>query len=415
MAGWMAYSLLTAVLFAGAGLAAEHGLRLHGRPTRWVWLGAILSSLAIPTLGYLIPHGSATGSGALWTGLDSLVGTIELGAAVAAATSESPRLLAQAEPWLIGLWLAGSVGLLLYYLRSFQQLKRESQRWRLRTVEGKWLLVAEDTGPAVMGFRRGRIVLPRWSLELSDDLRRIVILHEEEHLRAGDHRMIFVGMAALICLPWNPLIWWQVRRLRSAVEFDCDRRVLRLGANPHTYSVTLLEVSRRSSGRRLPRAAFAESKSLLEKRIRRMVAAVPRYRGRKSLLAGLTAVALLALSCEARPPTESFTIAPLSDLLAAPTETPFTDAPRIKDPMVAVRALQAHYPQALKKAGVGGNAVVWVLIDGDGKVHEARVKESSGNPDLDEAAARAAQEFEFEPARYEGEIVPGWFTVTVSF
>ena len=418
IASWMAYSLLTALLLGGAGLAAEHSLRLHHRPTRWVWLGAILVSLAVPAYHFLVPQSEADSAGALWAGLDSLIEAAQVTGAIAAVSAESPHIFARIETLLVGFWVAASLGLLLYYFRSFQRLSRESRRWSLRTVDGVRILVAEDTGPAVMGFHRAQIVVPEWALDLEGDYRRIVILHEEEHLRAGDHRLLLVGLAALVCLPWNPVVWWQVRRLRSAVEFDCDRRVLRRGAHPHTYSVLLLEISRRASCKRLPRAAFAESRSLLERRIRRMVAAVPRYRGRKSLVAGMAAALLLAFACQTQPPTEPATDGPatasLADPMSAPSETPFTVRPKVRDPLAAVRAVQRNYPEALREARIGALVDVWVFVDADGKVKKARLVESSDIAPLDRAAVLAAQEFEFEPARREGRIVPAWITVRIA-
>jgi hypothetical protein len=32
-----------------------------------------------------------------------------------------------------------------------------------------------------------------------------------------------------------PLLWWQLRRLRHAIEVDCDARVLMAGHNMTTY------------------------------------------------------------------------------------------------------------------------------------------------------------------------------------
>ena len=41
---WMEYSLLVAVLLTLAAHGAEKVVRLNGRATRWVWLGALLLS-----------------------------------------------------------------------------------------------------------------------------------------------------------------------------------------------------------------------------------------------------------------------------------------------------------------------------------------------------------------------------------
>ena len=415
IAAWMAYSLLTALLLGWAALAAEHSLRLHHRPTRWVWLAAIFVSLALPTFYFLVPSASPDDLGPLSAGLSAVIGAIQIATPLASGPADSPHLLARIDPVLTAAWLVASAVLLLFYFRSFQRLRRASRGWAIRTVDGKRVFVAAEMGPAVMGFRRGQIVVPQWTLDLEEDHRRIVILHEEEHLKAGDHRLILAGQTALVFLPWNPIFWWMVRRLRSAVEFDCDRRVLERGAHLHTYSTLLIEVGRRTSRRNLPQAAFAESQSLLEKRIRRMAAGVPRYRGRKSALAGSVAAVLLAFACQARPPTEAALDDDLARLMSAPVETPFTVKPKLRDPMAAVLAVQRNYPETMREAGVGGQADVWILIAVDGTVKSARLAEGSEYPTLDRAALAAAAEFEYEPAQHEGESIPAWFRVSIAF
>lgn len=46
-------------------------------------------------------------------------------------------------------------------------------------------------------------------------------------------------------MPWNPALWWIVRRLRLAIETDCDRRVLHAGTDVHAYGVLLLNAAAR--------------------------------------------------------------------------------------------------------------------------------------------------------------------------
>ena len=61
----------------------------------------------------------------------------------------------------------------------------------------------------------------------------------EEHVRTKDPLTLALGLAAVVVAPWNPLAWWQHRRLRDAVEVDCDRRVLSEGRNraePHSHA-----------------------------------------------------------------------------------------------------------------------------------------------------------------------------------
>ena len=66
------------------------------------------------------------------------------------------------------------------------------------------VLLAEDVGPAVVGFLRSQIVLPRWALEAGENQRRMMLRHEQEHLAARDPRLILFGAAMLVLMPWNP-------------------------------------------------------------------------------------------------------------------------------------------------------------------------------------------------------------------
>ena len=92
------------------------------------------------------------------------------------------------------------------------------------------------------------------------------------------------------------------------------------------------------------------------------------------------------------------TIVTAEDISAAPTFTPYSVAPELKNPDVVQRALVHEYPSILKDAGIGGRTVVWLFIDEHGKVLRTLVKQSSGMPQLDAAALVVAQVMEFTPA-----------------
>ena len=108
-------------------------------------------------------------------------------------------------------------------------------------MEGERVLVSPDVGPAVIGWFRGTVVLPEWALGLEPDWRRLVLAHEREHVRAHDPALLALGILALVLLPGNAALWWQVRRLRLAVELDCDERVLRAHPDVGAYGGLLLE------------------------------------------------------------------------------------------------------------------------------------------------------------------------------
>lgn len=100
---------------------------------------------------------------------------------------------------------------------------------------------------------------------------------------------------------------------------------------------------------------------------------------------------------------------------SGPTSTPQTVAPQITNRSEVVEALEREYPPLLREAGIGGTATVWVFIDENGRVQETRIQESSGDPQLDEAALRVAEIMRFSPALNDGERVPVWVAFPITF
>ena len=139
--------------------------------------------------------------------------------------------------------------------------------------------MAPDFGPAVVGWRRLEIVLPVWALELAGDARALVVRHEQEHVRRRDPRLLIHASLIVLAMPWNPALWWQYRRLRRAIELDCDARVVRGGASVARYGEVLLEAGGFCRRGRLPAlAAFAERAGDLEARIKALTPRRGRWR-----------------------------------------------------------------------------------------------------------------------------------------
>ena len=85
---------------------------------------------------------------------------------------------------------------------------------------------SRDTGPAIVGLFRPRVVLPAWVADVEASKQRLILAHEEEHRRAGDGILRFAMATLLIVIPWNPFLWLHYRRLCLAIELDCDHRVV---------------------------------------------------------------------------------------------------------------------------------------------------------------------------------------------
>jgi hypothetical protein len=156
----------------------------------------------------------------------------------------------------------------------------------------------------VVGVLSPEIVLPRWTLALPEPLRLMIVRHEREHVDAADPWLALLGAAAVLLMPWSPALWWQLRRLRLAVEVDCDARVLRGGADARAYGSALLEVGRHRGRSRLAVAAFSEPASSLERRIHLMTAPRVRHALLRAAAFGAVSAVLLAVACEAPGPLQ---------------------------------------------------------------------------------------------------------------
>lgn len=105
----------------------------------------------------------------------------------------------------------------------------------------------------------------------------------------------------------------------------------------------------------------------------------------------------------------------IRDLSAAPTFTPFTVKPDLRNRREVAAALTREYPPLLRDAGIGGTVLVWFFIDEDGRVRETLVKQTSGQRALDRAALAVAQVFRFSPALNRDKRVPVWISLPIIF
>lgn len=89
---------------------------------------------------------------------------------------------------------------------------------------------------------------------------------------------------------------------------------------------------------------------------------------------------------------------------AASSPTSAVDAPQLdREPKVVKRAAPV-YPLELRKAGKEGNVLVRFVVDADGKVQNA-VAVSSTDPDFEDAAIAAVEQWKFEAGAKGGRLV----------
>lgn len=141
-------------------------------------------------------------------------------------------------------WLAGCLVLLGMSLISLFRLKK---RLRNAVLEEGRVYHAKGLETAfVLGIFRPKIYLPEG---LSGKEREYILLHEQTHIRRGDHIVRILAFAAL-CLHWfNPLVWLAFFLSGRDMEMSCDEAVLKKLGNgvKKDYSASLLSLA---SGRR---------------------------------------------------------------------------------------------------------------------------------------------------------------------
>jgi TonB family protein len=518
IAAWILHTLLVSLLAGAGALVLETLLRGHRRPTRWVWAGAMLLSVAWP-LGKLLMErllskevAAPVREGAPMVFLDPLL--VQVGPESVLRSLDGPILLS---------WAMAALVLLSLFSWVLIRTHRLRRAWTPEVVRDHSVLFSRDWGPGVVGFVRPAVVLPEWCRGLDDQSLRLILDHEMEHLRAGDLRLILMAGILPILVPWNLPLWWQLRRLRIAVEGDCDLRVL--GRHPgraRPYLELLLDVGRGVPGPRALAAMLSEPKETLERRIRIMTMPFPKNPWVRALILGSVGAVLVAIACWAPGPLGLDEVAepqiqydlvevdvesgqettyraddilhlgvrpdgivelrrgestavqlitaaqlgsvwrqesarnpnllaavrvppdaegqwaeviealraagaerislhrgpqerPDTDLSAAPTFTPFTVRPDIRNRGELQEALVREYPPLLMDAGIGGTVQVWFYIDETGRVGRTAVNQSSGHEALDEAALKVAAIIQFTPALNREVPVPVWITLPITF
>lgn len=283
----LSYAFLVTALIGLGALYAEGICADLGKPRRLAWCVALPASIVLPAYALLVK--AAAPDAAIISLPLKLDFVLDFVPDFDPADVAAPAATAASSPWLTwpdwavfdsavtALWVAGTALVLLIYVVASLMLRRVAKRSEPATVGDQPILVSDDVGPAVFGIFSPAIVLPRWLAEQDSGLRSLVLRHEREHLAGRDHLLLVAALAIVATMPWNLALWWQLRRLRTALEMDCDARVLRHGVDPREYSEALFTVGQRPAGIPLGAVALTEPVSELERRIRTMLEKTRRF------------------------------------------------------------------------------------------------------------------------------------------
>lgn len=329
----MTYFLLVSGAVAAAAIMGERALAALGLPTRGVWVAALLASVVVPVVplqldapaavsliaespasaeeSVVAPRSDAGeavalssgrsvfdwpqwGEWASWSGWQSLV-------------ESRPGLVTHAlDDVLVALWITASALVLLAHFAASFGLRRALARLPAACIDGTDVTVSTTLGPAVFGVRAPRIVVPSWLLDAPLRTQAVIVRHERSHVAARDTWWLNGAVLAVALVPWNPLMWWQLRRLRAAVELDCDARVTASGTAPTAYARVLLAVAERRVALSRPvqmlgAVGWTGRKSQLERRVARLLER-PRSNRVGAVLCGTGAAMAFAAAFALQPP-----------------------------------------------------------------------------------------------------------------
>jgi beta-lactamase regulating signal transducer with metallopeptidase domain len=300
---WMLYSTTVAVVVGIAAATIERVVGSTARGRRWAWMVAVGLAVAIPALVLTVdrtPDTTAASTAARLTIPAVSQASAALSARVAELLAQAPaQSLARHDRQFAVVWTAIAALALCGYGLAVWSLARRRKEWRTGVVDGQRVLVSSAVGPAVVGALNPEIVVPEWSLGLPRDERALMIEHERQHVRARDPLMLHGAAIVAMLMPWNVGLWWLNRRLRLAVELDCDARVLARGHDVRVYGNLLLNVcARRQRVGAVLAPALFERTSSLTKRVLAMSPRQARFPRSRFALGVALAAGIVAVACE---------------------------------------------------------------------------------------------------------------------
>ena len=306
MISWIVYLLIVSGLLTLTAWILNYVFQRRQLPVRSIWLAAICASLLLPLAAARMEESRIIRS-------DDSTTNIPITQPLISPKGWAPWIDLGAEPWaqvrrprsdrwIRTLWVTGSILVFGWAAATLVFVGARRKTWRMSHLQGVDVHVSEEFGPAVIGVFRPEIVIPAWVLQMPSTTQRLILAHEQSHVDAQDPRLLAVALCLVALAPWNPLLWWQLYRLRLAIEVDCDRRVLRTGVSCSAYASTLLDCSVQRQTFLVVSTAMAEPASTLKRRIALMTTTRMTQWGATAVLGLLCAGATAIAATQLEPP-----------------------------------------------------------------------------------------------------------------
>lgn len=288
------------------------------------WQAAVVVALAAVVERLLAWRGRAEWAAALWALAfakcllpPTLTAPWSVARVAPALVAEPAQMIDASGPaarWLMALWLAGVVLLLITWAWRHARLRRQ---WLEGAIEAPpWLrarcaraaarlglrkapslrLSSRVEGIAVVGLWRPTIVAPRRFLtELTRAELDAVLLHELAHVRRRDAWRAAAALALQIAYWFHPAAWLIRRRLEALREIACDARAATALGDRRQYARALVRVAESRWPAPAPGLALLRRRRQLVERLERLTADSRRRRWTPYLVAAVFGVVCLPL------------------------------------------------------------------------------------------------------------------------
>lgn len=328
----------------------------------------------------------------------------------------APAVPSDAAVWplaLMAAWAAGALWVGGVQWRGQRRFERALGALQPRH-DGSWQASGDPGLPALVGLFAPRVVVgPDFDQRFAAAERELILQHEHQHRRHGDH-WANAALALLRSLFWfHPLLPWAARRFLHDQELACDARTV----DPHPalrrlYASALLRAQLVHPV--APMACHWRSQPMLKERIAMLKEhkrkAVSRLSGQAlvvGLCVGLGAVAWAGQGGAGARTTINAEPAAASAAQVASDAADVGAQAKYMSPPV--------YPKSAFDQGISGKVVLKVDVDAEGRTAGVTVLSASPAGVFDAVSVAAARQWTFEPARRDGKPVPSALKIPLTF
>ena len=390
IANWMLTATIFAALCAVAALSVDRAMRAFRKQSRMVWAAAICVATTWPVIALLVlrtaPADATVTIGVATSSMNVADAAPSLLSIIAAKWSQVAALL---DTPLMVFWIVATALLFFRLLLAIRTIHQVRHRAFVHALDGEEVLVDDAVGPAVIGVLTPKIIVPSWLLSLDSELRSLVLRHEGEHRKARDPLLLWLSVAATTISPWNAPVWWMARRLRLAMEIDCDARTLRHTVDHSKYAKLLLLIAGRNSSTQLALMLSPPSgRSHISRRISAMQNTPLRSRTATVALSIAVAGLAVAAACSNRIATNlaspnvntgsQKTVAVeqtgKTEASVSEKDTAFFDFQLNKEATMEPGTKGPEFPAAMRAAGISGSVLAQYVVNADGSIDVSTLK-----------------------------------------